>query len=133
MTKKEFLDQIEQRSDLEAEDAERIASAVLLTLRTRLSSNEIIDISENLPEDIEKLWEGGWLQRLMSRLQSLRAMDQDEFLEQIREAADLPDIADTKRITEIVFNVLKSAIPAQEVEHISSELPEDLRTFWKAA
>ncbi|HZD60544.1 MAG TPA: DUF2267 domain-containing protein [Anaerolineae bacterium] len=133
MTKDEFVDAVKQRANIDSEEAERITSAVFLTLRSRLSPEEITDISESLPGDIEGLWEGRWLQRMLSRLQSLREMDEYEFLEQVRQAADLPDLNQAERMTEIVFGVLKSAIPQVEVEHISRELPEDLRGFWKAA
>lgn len=133
MTKEEFLNIIKERAGIDDEDAERMTTAVLLTLRSRLSHDEVIDIYENLSDDIEDLWEGGWLQRFMSLLQSFREMDREDFLEQVRQAADLPELADAENLTEIVFSALKAAIPEREVEHISNELPEDLRGFWKAA
>lgn len=133
MTKDEFIEIIREDTELDAEDAERIASAVLLTLRSRLSPEEITDISESLPQDIEDLWEGGWLQRFLSNLQSLRELDRYEFLEQVRQAADLPTLDEAEKITDVVFSALKSAIPEEEVEHVSGELPDDLRDFWKAA
>jgi uncharacterized protein (DUF2267 family) len=67
MTKDEFVDAVKQRANIDSEEAERITSAVFLTLRSRLSPEEITDISESLPGDIEGLWEGRWLQRMLSR------------------------------------------------------------------
>ncbi|MBE0448397.1 MAG: DUF2267 domain-containing protein [Actinobacteria bacterium] len=133
MTKDEFIDTVKQYANIDSKEAERITSAVLLTLRSRLSPEEVTDISENLPDDVEGMWEGGWLQRLLARIQSFREMDRYEFLEQVRQAADLPDLNQAERLTEIVFSALKTTIPQEEVEHISRELPEDLRGFWKAA
>lgn len=133
MTKQEFIEVVIKHTNLPAEDAVRISTAVLLTLRSQLSLIEIYDIYETLPEDIDELWEGGILQRIMSRLQSLREMDKEDFIEQVREAADIKTTEEAEQVTEAVFLALKEAIPDREVEHITDDLPDDLSDLWKAA
>lgn len=133
MTKQEFIDVVIKHIDLSNEDAIRISTAVLLTLRSQLSVVEIYDIYETLPEDIDVLWEGSLLQRIMSRLQSLREMDKDDFIEQVREAADIKTTKEAEQATEAVFLALKEAIPDREVDHITDDLPDDLSDLWKAA
>lgn len=133
MTRDEFIDIVRKEAFLPEEDAERIAHAVLLTLRSQLSPVEIHDVYETLPEDMDDLWTGGWLQRLMVRLQSLHKMNMDEFIEQVREAADVRTTQEAENLTKIVFKALKDAIPPTEVEHIQKDLPVELKDFWKAA
>ncbi|MEW5707142.1 MAG: DUF2267 domain-containing protein [Actinomycetota bacterium] len=133
MTKKEFLEIVSRKANIDIADAERITSAVFQTLRSQLSREESVDIMLNLPEDIENIWEGNWLQKLTSLLQSFREMDKDEFIEQIREAADIRTSKEAELVAEVVFNTLKAAIPPREVEHISRDLPDNLKDLWKAA
>jgi len=131
MCKDEFVEIISKQVKLDMEDAERVAKSVLLTLRSRLSPVEVVELNDNLACDLEDLWDGGWLQNIVSKLQSFRELDRYEFLEQIRQAADLQTIEDATYVTQNVFSVLKSAIPEQEVEAISNALPDDLREFWR--
>ena len=133
MTKKEFVDEIKQELNVDDLEAQRIARAVLLTLRSQISDIEIEDIDRSLPGDIEDLWHGGWLQRFMSRMQSFREMDIEDFIEQVREATDVRTRVEAARLTKIIFHVLKEAIPPREVEHIAQDLPDELSQFWQAA
>lgn len=133
MCKDEFVELVSEHTKLGLEDAERISKSVLLTLRSRLTSVEVLELNDNLACDLEDLWDGGWLQKFASKLQSLREFDRAEFLEQIRQAADLKTTEDATIVTQIVFRILKSAIPAREVEALSNALPGDLREFWLAA
>ncbi|NCO66421.1 MAG: hypothetical protein COW32_04650 [Candidatus Aquicultor secundus] len=133
MTKNEFIDIIRKEAKLPEEDAKRVAHSVLLTLRSQLSPTEVNDIYETLPQDMDDLWTGGWLQRLMVRLQGLHKMNIEEFIEQVREAADIRTSQEAERLTGIVFNALKEAIPSTEVEHVQKDLPVELKDLWKAA
>ncbi len=133
MDKQEFLALVKEQANLNDSDARRVARAVLLTLRSQLSRIEVIDIDETLPADIDSLWHGGWLQMLMTSLQSLRDLNKDEFVEQVRESADLRTKQEAEDIIRTVFHALKVAIPYQEVEHITNDLADDLQNMWKAA
>jgi uncharacterized protein (DUF2267 family) len=93
----------------------------------------VLELNDGFACDLEDLWDGGWLQNIASKLQGLRELNRSEFLEQIRQAADLKTTEDATIITQIVFRILKSAIPRQEIETISKALPDDLREFWQAA
>ncbi|HEY3373886.1 MAG TPA: DUF2267 domain-containing protein [Candidatus Aquicultor sp.] len=133
MTRDEFIDTIMEQASLSKEDAQRITVAILHTLRSQLSKNEIRDVYDTLPEDIDRFWEGGWMQRVMSWLQGLRYLDREDFIEQVREAADVKTSAEAQRLADVVFSTLKRAIPSKEVEHISHDLPEDIQQLWNAA
>ncbi|MHB8840418.1 MAG: DUF2267 domain-containing protein [Candidatus Aquicultor sp.] len=133
MTKDEFIDIIRKEAMLPKEDTERVAHAVLLTLRSQLSLAEVHDVHETLPQDMGTLWTGGWLQRLVVRLESLHKMNIEEFIEQIREAADIRTYQEAERLTRIVLKVLKETIPPTEVEHIQKDLPVELKNLWDAA
>lgn len=133
MCKDEFIEIVSRQAKLQLEDAERITKSVLLTLRSRLSPVEVVELNESLTCDLEDLWDGGWLQKVVSTLQGFREFDRDEFLEQIRQAADLKTIEDATFITQSIFSVLKSAIPGSEIDAIASALPDDLREFWQTA
>lgn len=133
MDKQEFITLIKEKTGFSDFDTQRVARAVLLTLRSQLSRIEVLDLDETLPTDIDSLWHGGWLQMLMTRLQSLRDLDKEEFIEQVREAADLHTKQEAEELTRIVFHALKKAIPCEEVEHISGDLADDLQDLWQAA
>jgi len=133
MTREEFIENIKKQAGLSEEDAERVTRGVLHTLRSQLSQQEIEDIQETLPEDIDDLWEGGWLAKIMMALQSLRYMNMNDFIEQVREAVDVPTREEAERIARVVLRSLKATIPAEEVQHISEDLPDELKDFWKAA
>ncbi len=133
MTKDEFIDIIRKEAMLPKEDAVLVAHAVLLTLKSQLSPTEIHDIYETLPQDMDTLWTGGWLQRLIVRLESLHKMNIEEFIEQIREAADIHTYQEAERLTRIVLKALKETIPPAEVEHIQKDLPVELKNLWDAA
>ncbi|MCL6473226.1 MAG: DUF2267 domain-containing protein [Firmicutes bacterium] len=133
MDKQEFLNIIKTQTSLDEKEAERLARAVLLTLNSQLSRLERADIHGVLPKDLDTLFHGSWLQTLMSGLQSLREFDKEEFVEQVRERADLSTTDEAANIIRIVFSALKEAIPQQEVEHINRDLPDDVRDLWRAA
>jgi len=133
MTREEFIDNIKEQTNLSDEDAERVARGVLHTLRSQLSQHEIEDIQETLPEDIDGLWEGGWLAKIMMALQSLRYMNMDDFMEQVREAVDVRTREEAEHIARVVLHALKASIPPEEVRHVSEDLPEALKDFWRAA
>ncbi|HCG99893.1 MAG: hypothetical protein A2074_04555 [Candidatus Aquicultor primus] len=133
MCKDEFVELVSEHAKLGLEDAERVSKSVLLTLRSRLTAVEVLELNDSLACDLEDLWDAGWLQKFASKLQSLRELDRSEFLEQIRQAADLKTTEDATIVTQIVFRILKSSIPKQEIEAMSKALPSDLREFWQAA
>jgi nucleoid DNA-binding protein len=134
MNKAEFIDIVMQNSNFDDEsDIERIVVAVFHVLRSQLSSVEHHDILYALPEDLESLWEGGWLQRFISRIQGLRVMDKDDFIEQVRETADIADKAEAEEAIRAVFIAFKSAIPKSETKHVHNELTNGVLDMWDAA
>lgn len=133
MDKQDFLNVIKTQTNLDDNEAERIARAVLLTFSSQLSRLERADIHDVLSSDLDTLFHGSWLQTLMSSLQSLREFDKEEFVEQVRERADLSTTAEAETIIRVVFSALKEAIPQQEIEHINRDLPDDVSDLWRAA
>lgn len=64
-------------------------------------------------------------------LRKIQRLDRDEFVHHVQEriATDI----NAESAVRIVFHALKEQITPGETADVSAQLPEDLRTLWKAA
>ncbi|MHB9132369.1 MAG: DUF2267 domain-containing protein [Armatimonadota bacterium] len=133
MTKKELLMRVMMLPGVTSqESAEEVVSAVFRTLRDRLTPDEADDVWAQLPTAWKELWEsGGWLRNVTARMRGMNKLDRDEFVEYV--STIIPETIPAEEAVQVVFHALKEQISAGEAEDVSSQLPKDLRTMWKAA
>jgi uncharacterized protein (DUF2267 family) len=134
MNKHEFLQDVMNKTGMVNEpDAEYIVAAILRVLNSQLSNRERKDMDNVLPNDIDSMFEGSWFDRVIVHIQSLHSMLKDEFIEQVREAADLRSSFEAEKFIMAVFSTLKATIPRAEVKHLHNELTDGVTDMWDAA
>jgi uncharacterized protein (DUF2267 family) len=134
MNKHEFLQNVMNKTGMVNEsDAEYIVAAILRVLNSQLSGRERKDLDDVLPNDIDSMFEGSLFDRFIARIQSLHTMVRDDFIEQVREAADLRTTFETEKFIMAVFSTLKATIPQTEVKHLHNELTDGVTDMWDAA
>jgi uncharacterized protein (DUF2267 family) len=114
------------------EDAEHAVTAVFQSLRDRLTAEEADDVWAQLPSAWKQLWDSGtWWEKVSARMKGMNKLNREEFIDRVR--THLPAEVPAEQIVRVVFHALKEQISPGEAADVSAQLPEDLRTFWKAA
>jgi len=133
MTKKELISRVMQLPGVDSPDkAEQLVTLVFQALRDRLTADEADDVWAQLPTAWKQMWESGdWWERLTSRMRGMNKLNREEFLNWLQE--HMPQEVDPEQVARIVFHALKEQISPGEAADVSAQLPEDLRTFWRAA
>jgi len=113
------------------EQAERILTSVLHTLRDLLTPEESLHVVSQLPMMLKAIYVNGWRIHNKSRVRSM-----DEFIESLllKSPRTAPqDFGnDEKAIQRArgVFKVLRNHISTGEVKDIVSQLPPELTELW---
>jgi uncharacterized protein (DUF2267 family) len=115
VTYEAFVGTVAERAELPGEDAQRAACATLTTLAERLTTGEVEDLAERLPEG---------LRPCLDDAATHEAFHADEFLRRVAERAHLDDSA-ARRATEALFTALARAVGPEELDDVRSELPKD--------
>jgi uncharacterized protein (DUF2267 family) len=137
MNKDDFVKRVMELANIQNKnDAERGIQIVLSLLSHRLTENESSDVADQLPHDLKRVWHNDiWItnffklsgKRLKYRHRiELMSLVENEIL---RESLPLH----AENLTKSVFHVLKEQITPGEAEDISSQLPDEIRDFFKAA
>jgi uncharacterized protein (DUF2267 family) len=134
MRKRELVEQIMQLPGVTTEEqAEDVIEAVFHTLRDRLTHDEADDLRAQLPKAWKELWDtGSWWEKISTRVRKMNKLDRDEFIARVETQIKNSDIPAEQAIR-VVFHALKVQVTPGEVADVSAQLPEDLRTLWKAA
>ena len=133
MTKKELLSRVMQLPGVTTrEEAEQVVTTVFQTLRDRITPEEADDVWAQLPSAWKELWDtGSWWEKVSARVQGMNKLHRDEFIARV--CGGISPLIPAEQAVRIVFHALKQQISPGEAADVSAQLPEDLRTFWKAA
>jgi uncharacterized protein (DUF2267 family) len=113
------------------DQADRIMTSVLHTLRDLLTPEESLHLISQLPMMLKAIYVNGWRLHTKNRIRSI-----DEFIEclMLKNPRTAPqDFGnDEKAIerTKAVFKVLRNHIAIGEVKDIVSQLPSELTELW---
>jgi uncharacterized protein (DUF2267 family) len=114
--------------------AERILTAVLHTLRDRLTPQESLDLISQLPLYIKALFIEGWnIPEKVKRLKS-----PEEFFDEVRKQAprtagrDFGSDESTQKKVEAVFHVLHQHISEGEINDVKAQLPNPIAELLEA-
>jgi uncharacterized protein (DUF2267 family) len=111
----EFLDQVQERANLDSKQAEAAVKATLLTLSERLFGYEAQNLAQQLPEEL----------RTYLRLSAEKnPFDLEEFYQRVAFLTEA-DQDQARRQARAVISVLKDAVEPQEIENLRDELPEE--------
>jgi uncharacterized protein (DUF2267 family) len=116
----------------DAQQAEAAVTAVFQALRDRLTTEEADDVWAQLPTAWKEMWDSGtWWEKVSARMKGMNKLGRDEFVARVR--THIPSDVPADQAVRTVFHALKEQISPGEAADVSSQLPEDLRTLWKAA
>ncbi len=134
MHEEEFLSKIKQRAGLkDLDEARRDTEAVFETLRARISHEGGDNVAEQFPLELKRLWESGLLEHVAGSVTGFERYDLGAFLANVAQRLGVQDVREAEMITIAVFAALKDQITPGASHAIESQLPEDIRTFWKNA
>ncbi len=123
-----FLRRLQANGGLTQTLAERAASSVMCALEQRLMRNEARDLEAQLPLRLREL-----LRRCAAhRGRVPERFGRGEFLQMIAEDLDV-EVDEAEMLANIVFETVRDWITDGEVEDVSAQLPDDLRTLWAPA
>ena len=111
------------------EQAYTALSAVLHSLRDRLTVNEAAQLASELPMLIRGLYYEGYKPSLAPNKE--RTLQQ--FLDSIRESLRGNRLIDPRYAAVSVFQLLNEKISAGEINDIKRMLPENIRQLWPAS
>lgn len=104
-------------------------AAVVVTgaLFERLTAGQAHDLLRALPLDVQPLLEPSYARR---EGRPVRQFGRAELLDRVGEALAMPPIA-AELVVSAVFQALCSALPDEEIAHVTQQLPHDLQELWR--
>lgn len=116
MNYNDFVGQVQHRLELpETGRTVRVIRAVLTTLGERLQAGEADDLAAPLPMEIDYFLESA---------ESGQRFDYDEFLDRVTDRAEV-ERADAAYYAQVVVGLVSEVVPANEIEQVRSQLPDD--------
>ncbi|MGI6206812.1 MAG: DUF2267 domain-containing protein [Anaerolineae bacterium] len=117
MRRDEFVERVQERTGLSAEEAERAVDAVLETLGERLELTEKNHLASQVGSDLKE----PLLRRKRTERYSL-----EEFYNRVGGRSEV-SFAHAENHTRAVMEVLREAIAPGELQHIIEKLPDEYR------
>jgi uncharacterized protein (DUF2267 family) len=114
---------------LDRDEAEKILSSVLTTLRGRLTPGEAAHVEAQLPEDLKPVWRGNVLQDAAHKLIGSDKLNFDQFMDKIAQETGLTRQR-AEDLTKAVFHLLKETITEGEGRDLMAQLPKRLQVAW---
>ncbi len=123
-----FLRRVQANGGLARDLAERAATSVMCALEQRLFGNEASQLEAQLPLRLREL-----LNRCgRHQGRAPQRFGRDEFLRMIADDLGV-EVEEAEQLAHVVFETVRDWITDGEVEDVSSQLPDDLRTLWAPA
>lgn len=123
----EWLREIsEQMEHPDRQVAYHALRGVLFALRDRLSVEEAVQLSAQLPTFVRGVYFEGY----RPANKPLTYRDRDEFLERVGAELEASGPANPEDAARGVFAVLQERVSAGEVEDVRQMLPKHIRTLW---
>lgn len=125
-TTQTWLNELVERGDLaDTSEAVSVFRCVLHQLRDRLTVQEAVDLSAQLPLIVRGLYFEGWQPRKVpSKIQSKR-----EFVDGL-EKDGFPNAVPIERAVRDVFALLAHHCDPGEIADVIAQLPQELKELW---
>ena len=120
MNQQEFLDLVQHRAGVSADEADRLTRATLSVLADRISGGEADDLAAQLPRGV-KDW-------LVSREPQAERFDLEDFVRRVSERAGL-DLDTAIRGARAVLSTVRRAVTSGEFEDVLAQLPGEFADF----
>lgn len=134
MGKQEYIKFVADKLNMDENKSEQVLSAVLQTLHERLTEDQADHVETHLPVDVKPLWRADVVKRTLPLFKRQPAKyDFFEFLNKVKERAELKSEEEAKNAIRAVFQLLKIKMPDKESANVATQLPGDIEQFWQAA
>ena len=120
MNQQEFLDSVQHRAGVSADEADRLTRATLTVLADRISGGEADDLAAQLPRGV-KDW-------LVSREPQAERFDLEDFIRRVSERAGV-DLDTATRGARAVLSTVRRAVTSGEFEDVLAQLPGEFADF----
>ncbi len=120
------------REELHVEDSQtayHALSAVLHTLRDRLSTEEVAGLGAQLPILLRGIYYDAW----HPANKPLKMRSREQFLELVAERFGSIAAVQPERLVHAVLLVLEKHVSRGEIENIQATLPKGIRELWREA
>jgi uncharacterized protein (DUF2267 family) len=117
MKYREFIKRVQYNSGFSDSEAEHATQVFMETLVARLSDDEIKDLCSQLPAEIAVMAEGG--------SEGVEKFSGSEFLERIAAEQNIDPVHARKQMV-AVWETLKEAVSAGEINLLKAQMPNDL-------
>ncbi len=132
MQEQEFLKHVRERAGLKDNDeAKHDTEVVFQTLRGRISHEGAENIGAQLPKELKELWDVGWWERIKREITGTEHLDLGAFIAKVAHELKTEDLGWAENVVRAVFTTLQEQITEGAAGSIESQLPEDLRDFWR--
>lgn len=106
-------------------DARAAAAAVLCVLTRRLSGGEAQHVYRRVPATLRP-----WFNHcVLHREERAERFGLEGFVNQVADHLQVPE-PQALIVTKAVFDVLREQLPREEIRHVRSQLPPDIRDLW---
>jgi uncharacterized protein (DUF2267 family) len=123
----ELLDEVRRGTPVPANvSAEEAFSAVICTLAQRVTGGEALHLFSSLPREIHPLLARCTIHRSS---EAAARFGYDELVERVANHLGVPR-EDAEKVTVAVIRAVTKRLPEQEVQHVASQLPQDIRELW---
>lgn len=128
----EFIKLVRERSELVGrEDSENAIKSVFQTLRDRIVTQTWENVQSQLPHELQQMMTMGFMEKMSDKMSSPTRMDLKSFIMRVADRLQTTDYNQAEKVTRAVFITLRQATTPGAQEEIESELPEDIREFWR--
>ncbi len=125
----EWVNELAERLDyVSHRRALRLMRVVMHRIRDHLLTNEVAQLSAQLPVIIRGFFFEGWVPKLTP----IKARRGEDFVAFVRNQMKHADEYRGQDDIKCVFDLLNARISPGEIEDIRASLPEDLRAIWPA-
>jgi uncharacterized protein (DUF2267 family) len=121
--REQFYHEVRTILGVDLQDAEGLVKVVFYMLSARLRDDQEEHLIAQLPPGIASLW-------LSVRQRGVIKFNRAEFLEKIKEDANLRNVNDALQSTTAVIETLKRYVNPGEIKDVADALPPGLKEIW---
>lgn len=129
-----FLEKVMQKASLpDIYDAKDLTTVVFRTMRD-LMTTEVDQQTEAAFKDaeIDELWrDDNPIVSFLSRFRPPLNIETETFLQRVKQEGGVPKGVTAEAVVIAVFSTAREELPPEQVQQISSVLPEGLRVMWE--
>ncbi|MFC7341859.1 DUF2267 domain-containing protein [Saccharopolyspora griseoalba] len=122
-TMRSFVEQVQSKTGLSADEASRVSRAALTTLAESVSGGQVDDLTQGLPPELQH--------ELSQRGGQARALDKAAFLDRVSGEIATTDLETTEQQVRAVLTTLRDWAPEGETGDTEAQLPGSIAELFR--